>query len=62
VGLVYEVSASLGTYLITNGCAEPVMDGELESVTQDELQFRVNVKRWREVAADLSRARPRRRR
>lgn len=54
-GLVYEVSASVGSYLIAIGCAEVVLEGEVEERTQDERQFRVNMRRWREVAADVSR-------
>jgi hypothetical protein len=60
VGLVYDVNASLGSYLIATGCAEAVLDDEVEERTEEERQFRVNMRRWRQVAADVSRRRSRR--
>jgi hypothetical protein len=57
VGSVYRVSTSIGTYLIATGCAEAVLADEPEDF--EEQQFRSNVKRWREVAADVARRRPR---
>ena len=59
VGLVYDVSASLGSYLVASGCAELVLDDEVRQEQQESEQLRVNVRRWREIAADFSR--PRRR-
>jgi hypothetical protein len=58
-GLVYDVSASLGSYLIATGCAVAVLDDEVEERQEEEQQFRVNMRRWREVAADISRRRRR---
>ena len=60
VGVVYEVSASLASYLLATGCAEAVLEDELEPAVQEERQFRGNVKRWRAIAADVNR--PHRRR
>jgi hypothetical protein len=59
VGLVYEVSAALASYLLAIGCAEAVLDEELEPRHEEELQFQNNMKRWREVAADVNRRRRR---
>jgi hydrogenase maturation factor len=59
VGLVYEVSASLGSYLIATGCAVAIVSDELAKRSLEEQQFRVNVQRWRRVAADATR-KPRR--
>jgi hypothetical protein len=59
VGLVYDVSASLGSYLVASGCAEPVLEDEVTPAQQESEQLRVNVRRWRDIAADFSR--PRRR-
>lgn len=55
VGLVYTVSPSLGSYLIATGCADAVLDEEVEDADEERRQFRVNMKRWREVAADFTR-------
>lgn len=60
VGLVYDVNASLGSYLVASGCAELVLEDEVRQEQQESEQLRVNVRRWREMAADFSR--PRRRR
>ena len=60
VGLVYDVSTSVGSYLVATGCAETVLEDELSPGEQEEQQFRVNVKRWRAIAADTSRQRTRR--
>jgi hypothetical protein len=54
VGLVYDVSASVGSYLIAIGCAEAVLEEEYEVRQEEERQFRVNVRRWRTMAADVS--------
>jgi hypothetical protein len=59
VGLVYEVSPSVGSYLIATGCAVPVLTDEIAESDEEEQQFRVNVRRWREVAADVNRLRRR---
>jgi hypothetical protein len=50
VGLVYHVSASLGSYLVSTGCAEAMLEDELNR--GEEQEFRVNVQKWRQVAAD----------
>jgi hypothetical protein len=60
VGLAYEVSTSLGSYLVAIGCAETVLDDELSPGEQEDQQFRVNVKRWRAVAAEATHRRSRR--
>lgn len=58
VGLVYHVSASVGSYLIAVGCAEAILEDETVERIEEE-QFRRNVKRWRDVAADVARRRRR---
>ena len=58
VGLVYHVSASLGSYLVSTGCAEAMLEDELDRGDNEEQEFRVNVQKWRQVAADAAR-RPR---
>jgi hypothetical protein len=60
VDLIYDVSASLGSYLIATGCAQAVLEDEVKEVDEEKHQFRVNVRRWREVAADISHRRSRR--
>ena len=57
VGLIYDVNAALASYLIASRCAEAVIEDEVEHAKQEEQIFRVNVKRWRKVAADVSRRR-----
>lgn len=57
VGLTYHVSASLGSYLLAIGCAEVILEDEVEQRRDDETQFRVNVRRWREAAAEVTRRR-----
>ena len=59
VGVVYEVGASLGTYLVSAGCAEAVLEEEAKRLHTENLQFAQNVKRWRQIAAEFSRRRPR---
>jgi hypothetical protein len=61
VGLIYSVDSSLASYLIANQCGEAVLDEEARAEQQDELQFEINVRRWRAVAADVIRRRSRRR-
>jgi hypothetical protein len=60
VGLIYEVSSSLGSYLIATGCAQLVLDEEVQGRDEEKREFRVNVKRWQQVAAEVSRRRRRR--
>jgi hypothetical protein len=48
-GVIYDLPASLGTYLILNATAEPV---ELRAIDPDEERIAVNVQAWREVAAN----------
>jgi hypothetical protein len=59
-GLVYQVSAAVGSYLIAIGCAVAVLDEEVKPGEEEARQFTVNVRRWREVAADVSRRQRRR--
>jgi hypothetical protein len=47
-GLIYELPASLATYLILNHVGEPV---DLHTVDRDEERFAVNVQTWRDIAA-----------
>jgi hypothetical protein len=54
-GLVYQVSSAVGSYLIAIGCAVAVLDEEVKSSDEEARQFNVNVRRWREVAAEVSR-------
>ena len=55
VGLVYDVSPTVGSYLIANGCADAVLEDEVDRAAEEERHFRANVTRWREVAADIGR-------
>lgn len=59
-GLVYQVSPEVGSYLIAIGCAVPILEEEVKASDEEQRQFSVNVRRWREVAADVSRLRRRR--
>ena len=55
LGIVYRVDATVGSYLLATGCAEAVVEDELDTRHEDEVQFQFNMQRWQEVAADLSR-------
>ena len=55
VGLAYEVSSSLGSYLLATGCADLILEDEIAESNDEQKLFRVNVKKWREVAADVTR-------
>jgi hypothetical protein len=54
VGLTYNVDPSLASYLVAIGCAEPLDFASAERSSEDEQALRVNVRRWKQVAADLS--------
>lgn len=51
VGLIYELSPSVATYLISLGMAEPIVDA---APIPQQFERRVSVlsERWRAVAAD----------
>jgi hypothetical protein len=51
-GVTYEVSASLGTYLIMTSSAEPVIEHLARSLPTEEVQTKVAVTAPHEIAAD----------
>ena len=57
LGMVYDVGASLGTYLVATGCAQAVLDEEAKALPTHDLEFRRSVRRWRDTAADVTRRR-----
>jgi hypothetical protein len=59
-GLVYEVDTSLGCYLVASGCAEVVLDGEMLREEEEQHQRRINVSRWRDLSAEVTRRQQRR--
>lgn len=61
IGLTYEVSAPLGSYLIATGCAEAIVLEREQQQRDEEREFQVNVRRWRHVAAEVTRSRRRNR-
>ena len=62
-GMTYDVSPSLGTYLVTTASAELVgADDRPPESTLSEVRFTAAVETFHEVAADMRRARRRHRR
>ena len=60
-GLTYDVSPSLGTYLMTTGCAElAAADEPTPETSLSEVRFAAAVETFHEVAAEMRRARRRR--
>ena len=57
-GLTYDVAPSLGSYLITTGCAEPVgSDDPALLVPLIEAQIAMSAERVRAVVAEMARFR-----
>jgi hypothetical protein len=59
VGIAYEVTTDVGTYLIVTGSADPILPEEVRPTSDTERRIGVNVSQWQAVAADMCRSRRR---